>query len=147
MNSGEVTLAVFVDFSKAFDTIDFNILIQKLHSLHFSKIFLYLISNYLSNRSHFVQIDSRCSDLLYSKFGALQGPILGPVLLNLCVSDMKNVFPDVSMPPISRRFNNVSILQSERYKILNIFNKLTTNIRSVETLLVFKTKVMNHVLD
>ena len=37
MKSGEVTLGVFVDFSKAFDTICFNILIHKLHSLHFSK--------------------------------------------------------------------------------------------------------------
>ena len=30
MKSGKVTLAVFVDFSKAFDAIDFNILIHKL---------------------------------------------------------------------------------------------------------------------
>ena len=73
MKSGEVTLGVFVDFSKAFDTIGFNILIHKLHSLHFSKTFFYLILNYLSNRSHFIQIDSRSSDLLYSKFGVAQG--------------------------------------------------------------------------
>ena len=54
MKSGEVTSAVFADFSKAFDTIDFNILIHKLHSSHFSKNFLYLIFDYLSNRNHFV---------------------------------------------------------------------------------------------
>ena len=34
MKSGEVTLAVFVDFSKAFDTIDVNILMHKLHALY-----------------------------------------------------------------------------------------------------------------
>ena len=39
MKSGEVTSAVFVDFCKTFDTIDFNILIHKLHSLHFSNFF------------------------------------------------------------------------------------------------------------
>ena len=57
--SGEVTLTVFVDFLKAFDTIDFNILIQKLHKLHFSKTFLYLKLDYLSNQTtRFVQIES-----------------------------------------------------------------------------------------
>ena len=37
MNRGEITLAVLVDFSKAFDTVDFEILMKKLHSLRFSK--------------------------------------------------------------------------------------------------------------
>ena len=37
MKSQEVTLTVFVDFSKAFDTIDFHILIRKFYSLHFLK--------------------------------------------------------------------------------------------------------------
>ena len=91
MKSGEVTIAIFVDFSKEFDTTDFNILTTKLHSLHFSKTFFwYLLLNYLSKRSHFVQIDSHCSYLLYSKLGVPQGSMFGPVLFNLCNTDMKN---------------------------------------------------------
>ena len=58
MRSGEVTLAIFVDFSKAID------ILIKLHSLHFSKNFL-----------NFAQTDSRCLHLLYSKFGIPQGSI------------------------------------------------------------------------
>ena len=46
MKSGEVTLGAFVVFSKAFGTVDFNILIHKLYLLNFSKSFLYLILNY-----------------------------------------------------------------------------------------------------
>ena len=49
MKSGEVTLAVFVDFSKTFDTNDFSILMHKRYSLHFAKNFLYLILIYLLN--------------------------------------------------------------------------------------------------
>ena len=73
MISGEVALVVFIDFSKAFDTIDSNNLIHKLHPFHFLRSFLCLILNCLSNRIHFMQIDSRCSNPLYSKFGVPQG--------------------------------------------------------------------------
>ena len=93
MKSGEVTFAVFVDFSKAFDTIN-NVLIHKLHSLYFSKNLLYLILNYLSNRSHFIQKGLRCSNLLYSKFAL--GSILGPVLFNYASLIWRIVFPVLS---------------------------------------------------
>ena len=39
MKASEITLAVFTDYSEAFDTIDFSVLIKKMHSLNFSKPF------------------------------------------------------------------------------------------------------------
>ena len=77
MKSGEVNSAILVDFSKAID-----ILILKFHSLHFSKNFL-----------NFVKTDSHCSHLLYSKFDIQQGSIEGPVLFNICITDMTNCVP------------------------------------------------------
>ena len=41
MKKGEVTLAVFADYSKEFDTLDYYILISKMHKLNFSKSFLH----------------------------------------------------------------------------------------------------------
>ena len=41
MKQSELTMAVFHDYSEAFDTIDFFTLIQKMHSLNFSTVFLY----------------------------------------------------------------------------------------------------------
>ena len=41
VKASEITLAVFTDYSKAFDTIDFSVLIEKMHTLNFSKCFLY----------------------------------------------------------------------------------------------------------
>ena len=50
MKGSEITLAVFTDYSKAFDTIDFSVLIRKMHTLNFSKRFLYWIFSYLTDR-------------------------------------------------------------------------------------------------
>ena len=51
MKKGEVTMAVLADFSKAFDTVDYGILLTKLHRLGFSKPFLPWLSNYLMGKT------------------------------------------------------------------------------------------------
>ena len=56
MDKGEVTVSVFADYSKAFDTIDYKTLIQKMHNLNISKNFLYWVVDYLSDRTHHVTL-------------------------------------------------------------------------------------------
>ena len=94
MKQSELTMPVFADYSKAFDTIHFFTLIQKMYSLNFSTDFLYWVLNCLTHRQHFVQVDSNCSSLLTAKYGVLQGSILGPISFNLCVADMSSNTPN-----------------------------------------------------
>ena len=95
MKESELTMAVFTDYSKAFDTIDiFITLIQKMHSLNVSTDFLCWVFNYLTHRQHFVQIDSNCSSFLTAKYGVPQGSILGPILFYLCVVDISSITPN-----------------------------------------------------
>ena len=90
MKKRDVTLMVLADFSKAFDTVCFKSVITKLHKLNFSKPFLKWIFSYLTDRSQFVQVDDKRSTSTGVNFGIPQGSILGPMLFNLYVSDLKN---------------------------------------------------------
>ena len=138
----ELTMAVFTDYSKAFDTIDFLTLIQKMQSLNFSMDFLYWVFNYLTHTQHFVQIDSNYSSLLTAKYGVPQGSILGPIFSNLCVADMSSITPNsncIQYADDSTLYRSCKI--NEKDTCIKELKKDLTSIAkwSIETNLVFNT--------
>ena len=90
MKRKEVTLMVLANFSKAFDTVCFKTTLKKFYKLGFSKNYLKWLLIYLSGRTQFVQIDDTKSHLKFSQFGIPQGSILGPMIFNLYVSDLRD---------------------------------------------------------
>ena len=81
----------FVDFRKAFDCVSHSILIHKLHN-HFGihDPLLSWITNYLKDRSQFVNTNGNQSDIARVTCGIPQGSVLGPILYSLYTSDMPN---------------------------------------------------------
>ena len=81
-----------MDVQKAFDTIDHEILLQKVKAIRFSKGILQLFRSYLSELIYLVNIESKLSDFGKISCWVPQGSILGPLLFLIYVTNMTSGF-------------------------------------------------------
>ena len=88
LDQDKVTGMVFVDFRKAFDVVDHQLLMTKLRLYRVSDSALSWFRSYLTDRQQFVTIDGKRSDSLMIRQGVPQGSVLGPVLFLLFVNDI-----------------------------------------------------------
>ena len=80
--------AILMDLSKAFDTINHDLLIAKLNAYGFDKCTLRVLKSYFSNRTQRTKVNNTFSSWTQIIRGVPQGSVLGPIFFNIYLNDL-----------------------------------------------------------
>ena len=129
----------FLDLKKTFDTIDHEILLQKMSHQGFREEINHYLRSYLTGRKQFVQVGEYKSESLTITKGVPQGSILGPLLFCLYINDIVDcvdeevvLFADdaafiITAPSLQQLYNRIRKLFTDLSKYLRA-NKLVPNL-------------------
>ena len=147
MVKGKVTGLLFVNISKAFDSLNHKVLLHKLEHLGLSERSLRLFRSYLAHRQQSVSINGELSEPHTITLSVPQGSILGPLLFNVYINSLPNAVKETRMIlyaddavlfcDASTRQELQIALEREFTEISNWYtdNRLTINVKKTKFML------------
>ncbi|MEE8341453.1 MAG: reverse transcriptase family protein, partial [Candidatus Neomarinimicrobiota bacterium] len=133
MQGDDVPFSIFIDLSKAFDTINHGILLRKLQFYGLDQSSLRLFNSYLVNRQQYVTIDGIQSKLGHITTGVPQGSILGPLLFIIYINDISNsssVFNIISYADDTTLTSSLKTFNTDS-NVSNISHKINSEVGKV----------------
>ena len=148
IDAGKLTGVLFIDLSKAFDTVNHDVLLKKLLSFGICQNTFNLFSSYLRNRTQCVKWKGVLSKEKNVTIGVPQGSILGPLFFILFVNDYPKclkhstvtIYADDTTQDVSDK--SIDIIEKKLHEdLLNSMNwmsrnKLTMNLKKTQCLLI-----------
>ena len=136
MDKGNIAIGVFVDFQKAFDTVNHKILLSKLEHYGIRGIANSWFSSYLSNRQQYVSIGGINSETKPIMHGVPQGSVLGPLLFLVYINDLHACIHFSTTRHFADDTNLLYIIDRLKIRNRNPTRKLNIDLKSLNQWLI-----------
>ena len=130
IDENKIIFSVFLDLSKAFDTLDHDILLHKLQYYGITGTALDLFRSYLTERYQYVDYNGASSSMKLLTTGVPQGPILGPLLFIIYMNDIHTVSNNLNCILYADYTTLTSPVCSFTYRGYHDINRVSTLINS-----------------
>ena len=155
LDKNNFTCALYLDLSKAFDTVNHKILLQKLNHYGIRGLPLKMIQSYLLNRKQFTLVNGTKSEERSINIGVPQGSVLGPLLFLLYINDLplasclhtKLFADDTCLIFSATTLDELQIIINQEIKKIDLWmssNKLSLNYKKTKYMLIHRKNDRSH---
>lgn len=139
LNKKKFHISVLLDLQKAFDTVNHDVLLEKLNHYGIRGLPLDLIRSYLTGRFHYTEIKNIKSSTKLVKLGVPQGSILAPLLFILYINDLPTLCQNLGI----QLFADDTVISMSHQNFPDLVSQLNSQLELVNTWMISNRLTIN----